>query len=130
MKHLLLNKDNVIIDIVDTVKPVMKNRNGITVLCKADESQGYIGSDNNTIYAKMGSQFQPSYYDVAHIYAVESVPALVTPLMFKYGFENSEDTEMSFFMNEEPYPETNTNLTSRTSDIEDMILDMSMIVYA
>ena len=130
MKHLLLNKDNVIIDIVDTVKPVMKNKNGITVLCKADEAQGYIGSDNDTIYAKIGSQFQPTYYDIAKAVSVGEIPALVVPLMFKYGFENAEATEMTFYMNEDPYPETNTNLTARTTDIEDMILDMSMIVYA
>ena len=129
MKHLLLNKDNVIIDVVDTVKPVMKNKNGITVLCKADEAQGYIGSDNDTIYAKVGSQFQPSYYDVASVIAVEKVPALVKPLMFKYGFESAEATEYSFYMNEEEYPETNKNLTVRTTDIEDMILEMSMDVY-
>lgn len=130
MKFLLLNKDNVIIDIVDTVKPVMKNRNGITVLCKADEAQGYIGSDDNTIYAKFGSQFQPTYYDIANSYAVDEVPKLVVPLMFKYGLENEGDTELTFFLNEDPYPETNTNLTARTTDIEDMILDMSMYVYA
>ena len=130
MKYLMLNNSNVIIDIVDTVKPVMKNRNGITVLCKADEAQGYIGSDNDTIYAKFGSQFQPTYYDIAKIYAVDSIPKLVVPLMFKYGFENEGDTELTFFMNEDPYPETNTKLTSRTTDIEEMILDMSMYVYA
>lgn len=129
MKFVMLNKDNVIIDIVDTVKPVMKNRNGITVLCKGDEAQGYIGSDDNTIHAKFGSQFQPTYYDIAKIYAVDSIPRLVAPLMFKYGFENEGDTELTFFMNDEPYPETNTNLTTRTTDIEDMILEMSMMIY-
>lgn len=129
MKHLMLNKDNVIIDIVDTVKPVTKNRNGITVLCKADEAQGYIGSDNDTIYAKIGSQFQPTYYDIAKIIAVAEVPRLVSPLMFKYGFENAETAEMTFYMNEDSYPETNKNLTTRTTDIEDMILEMSMVVY-
>ena len=129
MKHLMLNKDNVIIDIVDKIKPVMKNRNGITVLCKGNEAQGYIGSDDTTIYAKRGTQFQPSYYDIAECYEVDEVPKLVVPLMFKYGLETEDATEFTFFMNEDKYPETNTNLTTRTSDIEEMILDMSMIVY-
>lgn len=129
MKFVMLNNNNVIIDIVDTMKPVMKNRNGITVLCSADKAQGYIGSDNETIYAKFGSQFQPSYYDIAKSYVVDEVPKLVVPLMFKYGKQNEEDTELSFYMNDEPYPETNTKLTTRTSDIEEMILDMSTIVY-
>ena len=125
----MLNNNNVIIDIVDKVCPVMKNRNGITVLCKGDEAQGYIGSDGETIYAKFGSQFQPTYYDIAKLYAVDEVPKLVVPLMFKYGLETEDATEFTFFMNEDKYPETNTNLTTRTSDIEEMILDMSMIVY-
>lgn len=126
----MLNNNNVIIDIVDTVKPVMKNRNGITVLCKGNEAQGYIGSDNETIYAKFGSQFQPTYYDIAKLYAVDEVPKLVVPLMFKYGLETEDSTEFTFFMNEDPYPETNTTLTTKTTAIEEMILDMSMYVYA
>lgn len=126
----MLNKDNVIIDIVDEAIPVMKNKNGITVLCDDDEAQGYIGSDNATIYAKFGLQFQPTYYDIAKLYAVDEVPKLVVPLMFKYGYETEDATEFTFFMNEDKYPETNTNLTTKTTAIEEMILDMSMYVYA
>lgn len=127
MKHLLLNRDNVIVDIVDTVKPVRKNKNGITVLCGSDEAQGYVASDNDTIIAKFGSQFQPTYYDIFKIYAVEEVPDKVQRLMFKYA---EVDGKMEFVMNDDPYPETNVKLTGKTTDLENMILEMSEIIYA
>lgn len=127
MKHLLLNKDNVIIDIVDSVKPVKKNKNGVTVLCGNDEAQGYVASDNDTIIAKFGSQFQPTYYDIFKIYAVDEVPEMVVRLMFKY---EEVDGKMEFVMNNNPYPDTNLKLTGRTTDLEEMILELSEIVYA
>ena len=44
--YLYLNRDGVIIDIVEEHKPVKKNRNGITVFCGNDDAEGYIGSDD------------------------------------------------------------------------------------
>jgi len=82
-----------------------------------------VGSDNNTVYAKMGMQFQPTYYDIASLCTVEDVPALITPLNYKY---NSED---GFTLNEDSYPDTNLGLTQKSKDLEDMVLEMSEIVY-
>lgn len=105
-KFLLLNKDNVIIDIVDQIKYVMINVNKLTVLCRQHEAQGYIGSDNHTIYAKAGTQFKPSYDDIAKECAVESIPEGVVPLQYKFDFETDKIVE-----NKEPYPADNTTLT-------------------
>ena len=63
---LMLNKDNVIIDIVETVKPVKKNSKGMVILCGTWDAQGYIGRDNDTVYNKLGADF-PSYTDIAQI---------------------------------------------------------------
>jgi hypothetical protein len=82
-----------------------------------------VGSDNNTVYAKMGMQFQPTYYDIASLCTVEDVPALITPLNYKY---NPED---GFILNEDSYPDTNLGLTQKSKDLEDMVLEMSEIVY-
>jgi len=106
-KIVMLNKDSVVIDIVDMVKPVKKSRRGITILCAPEEAEGYVGSDNNTVYAKMGAQFQPTYYDIASLYTVEEIPEQITPLAYKY---NPED---GFVLNEDPYPETNLRLTQQ-----------------
>ena len=61
MKHLLLNKDNVIIDVVDDVKYVKKNENNLVVLCHQHDAQGYIASNNESIHAKFGTQFRLSF---------------------------------------------------------------------
>lgn len=113
-KYLYLNKDNVIIDIVDLPKYVRRNRNNLTVLCSSDQAQGLIGSDNETIYAKMGAQFIPSYSDIALVVSAE-VSEDIVPLKYKY-----EDGEI--VKNTDAYPETNTELTAKTekntSDID------------
>ena len=64
---LYLNKDGVIIDIVENVKPVKQNSMGMTILCNAPDAQGYIGSDNETIYARIGTQLISAYTDIANI---------------------------------------------------------------
>lgn len=122
-KVVMLNKDGVVIDIVDNARPVKKSRNGVTILCAPEDAEGYVGSDNNTVYAKMGMQFQPTYYDIASLYMVEEVPALIAPLAYKY---NPED---GFTLNKDSYPETNLGLTTKTKDLEDMVLEMSEIIY-
>lgn len=124
-KIVMINKDGAVIDIVDEVKPVRKGGNGVTILCDASQAQGYIGSDNETIYAKIGTQFQPSYYDIAGLYMVEDdIPKVVKPLVYKYNPENG------FYINEDSYPDTNTALTKKTTDLEDIVLEMSTIIYA
>ncbi len=124
-KVVMLNKDNAVVDIVDTVKPVKKTDNGITILCAAEEAQGYIGSDNETIYARIGMQFQPTYYDIAKMYMIneEDIPAVVAPLAYKYA------PETGFTVNMDPYPDTNKGLTDRMSETEEILMDMSEIIY-
>ena len=123
-KYVMLNKDNAVVDIVDTIKPVKKAANGVTILCPAEEAQGYVGSDNETIYARIGMQFQPTYYDIAKMYLVaEDIPAVVAPLAYKY------DPEHGFSINQDEYPETNKALTLRVTDAEDILMEMSEIIY-
>ena len=104
-KFLLLNKDNVIIDIVDSVRYVRKNANGLTILCHQDKAQGYIGSDNETVWAKRGTQFQPSYSDIAYEGAVESIGEDIIPLQYKF-------VDGKIVENTDPYPADNTTLTT------------------
>ena len=112
---LLLNKSNVIIDIVDNIRYVYKNTNGLTILCYGDKAEGYIGSDNETIYAKMGMQFQPSFTDIASVASVDKIPDGVIPRSYKY-------IDNKFVKNEDIHPleynsERQTILTNDTSNI-------------
>ena len=112
---LLLNKSNVIIDIVDNIRYVYKNTNGLTILCYEDKAEGYIGSDNETIYAKMGMQFQPSFTDIASTALVNEIPSGVIPRSWKY-------VDNEFIKNEDVHPieynsERQVVLTNDTSNI-------------
>ena len=112
---LLLNKSNVIIDIVENVRYVYKNSNGLTVLCFEDKAEGYIGSDNDTIYAKIGMQFQPSFTDIASTAFVDKIPDGVIARSWKY-------IDNEFVKNEDVHPleynsERQAILTNDTSNI-------------
>lgn len=112
---LLLNKSNVIIDIVENVRCVYKNSNGLTILCFEDKAEGYIGSDNDTIYAKIGMQFQPSFTDIASTAFVDKIPDGVIARSWKY-------VDNKFVKNEDIHPieynsERQAILTNDTSNI-------------
>ncbi|MCX4351693.1 MAG: hypothetical protein OSJ60_08650 [Lachnospiraceae bacterium] len=121
MKHLLLNKDNVIIDVVDDVKYVKKNENNLVVLCHQHDAQGYIASNNESIHAKFGTQFKPDYTDIASEATVEDdIAEEIVPRKFKYI--NGEVVE-----NEDPYPEDNLGLTNATAQNEANIEYIAMM---
>ena len=101
--YLYLNINNIIIDIVDDVKPVMKNSNGIIIPCYVDKAQGYMGT-NEQIYAKIGVNFIPSFTDIKEFVNVEEVPDYVVPRVFKY--ENGE------FVEAESYELSGSELTN------------------
>jgi len=88
--YLYLNINNIIIDIVDDVKPVMKNTNGIIIPCYVDKAQGYMGN-NEKIFAKVGVNFVQQFEDIMSVVGVEEVPQFVRPRVFKY--ENGEFIE-------------------------------------
>ena len=94
--YLYLNINNIIIDIVDDVKPVMKNVNGIIIPCYIDKAQGYMGN-NEKIYAKVGQNFVQQFEDIMSVIGVEEVPEYVKPRIFKYEdgqFTEAEDYEL------------------------------------
>lgn len=100
---LYLNISNIIIDIVEDCKPVMKNSNGIIIPCYVDKAQGYMGT-NEQIYAKIGVNFIPSFTDIKEFVNVEEVPDYVVPRVFKY--ENGE------FVEAESYELSGSELTN------------------
>ena len=103
--YLYLNINNIIIDIVEDCKPVMKNSNGIIIPCYVDKAQGYMGT-NEQIYAKIGVNFIPSFTDIKEFVNVEEVPDYVVPRVFKY--ENGE------FVEAESYELSGSDLTVST----------------
>ena len=95
--YLYLNINNIIIDIVEDCKPVMKNSNGIIIPCYVDKAQGYMGN-NEQIYAKVGQNFVNQFEDIMSVVGVEEVPQYVRPRVFKYEngeFSQATDYELS-----------------------------------
>ena len=103
--YLYLNINNIIIDIVEDCKPIMKNSNGYIVPCYVDKAQGYMGN-NEQIYAKVGQNFVNQFEDIMSVVGVEEVPEYVRPRVFKY--ENGEFSEA------ENYELPNNELTNST----------------
>ena len=103
--YLYLNINNIIIDIVDDVKPVWKNPNGYIILCTVDKAQGYMGN-NEKIYAKVGQNFVQQFEDIMSVISVDEIPQYVRPRVFKY--ENGEFSEA------ENYELPNNELTNST----------------
>ena len=118
---LYLNINNIIIDIVDDVKPVMKNVNGIIIPCYIDKAQGYMGN-NEKIYAKVGQNFVQQFEDIMSVVGVEEVPEYVRPRVFKY--ENGEFSEA------ENYELTGNELTRESlqqrADIDYMAMEVGV----
>jgi len=95
--YLYLNINNIIIDIVDDVKPVLKNSNGIIIPCYVDKAQGYMGN-NEKIFAKVGYNFVQQFEDIMSVVGVEEIPENVVPRVFKYvdgEFVRAEEYELS-----------------------------------
>lgn len=99
-KFLLLNKESVIIDMVDSIRYVKKNSNGLTVLCTFKDAEGYIGSDE-TIYSKAGKQLKDDFTDI-YSFAQAEVPDTVTARSYKY-------TDGKFTENTDVYPDEYTS---------------------
>ncbi len=116
---LYLNRDNVIVDIVETEYPVKKNDNGILVRCSAKEAEGYLGSDGS-VYPAAAKTLQSNYTDVLTSVAVDEVPDDVEPLAWKY--------ESAAFVENETYPKTNLELTEENDQMSASIEYIAMMV--
>ena len=92
---VLLNRSNVVIDIVDSVRYVYRNSNKLTVLTDSEKGQGIIGSDNETIWSREGLNFNPDFTDIASSVQVDKIPTGVIPRAWKYtGGEFVENTDI------------------------------------
>jgi hypothetical protein len=119
--YLYLNINNVIIDVVDVIRPVMKNCNGIVVECCPDEAQGYMGT-NEKIYAKVGYNFVNQFEDISNIQCVDIIPSYVIPRVFKY--ENEEFVEADKY--ELPAEELTNDAIQQRADIDYIAMEMGV----
>ena len=85
--YVLLNRENIVIDILDEVRYIkLQSSNGIVVACPEEEGTGVIGSDCDTHYVliKADTTNSPSAVSVMEI---KEIPSNVTSNLYKFDNE-------------------------------------------
>lgn len=87
MKYVLLNRENIVVDILnDTIRYLKLQPSGISIACGKDEGIGVIGSDANTHYSLIESDTQNNP-NAVRVMEVETIPSYVTPGLYKLDNE-------------------------------------------
>lgn len=90
MKYVLLNRNNVVVDILDGYIRYIKlqSSNGITVACEENEGTGVIGSDCDTHYVLIKSDTQ-SNPNAVRVMEMEEVASDIRPGLAYYDIETN-----------------------------------------
>ena len=87
MKYVLLNRENVVVDILDEVRYIkLQSLKGNVVACKEDEGTGVIGSDCNTHWVLIKADTLNSV-DAVRVMEIEEIPSGVVVNLYKYNAE-------------------------------------------
>ena len=90
MMYVLLNRDNIVLDILPEARYTkLQSSNGIVVACEEDEGTGIIGSDCNTHYVLIRSDRQNSI-DAVAVMELEEIPSELKVQYYKYDPELQE----------------------------------------
>ncbi len=77
MKYLLLNRKNVVVDILDNIRYTkLQSSHGIVIACEEREATGVIGSDANTLYTLIRADLNNAE-NAVNVLALEEVPSTV-----------------------------------------------------
>lgn len=101
-KYVLLNRKNIVVDILSEVRYIkLQSPNSIVVACQEKEGTGVIGSDCNTHYTLIRSDMTNSE-DAVRVLELEKIPSDVKPnlykldpetntLVYRYSLEEAQD---------------------------------------
>lgn len=77
MKYLLLNRKNVVVDILDNIRYTkLQSSNGIVIACEEREATGVIGSDANTQYTLIRADLKNDE-NAVNVLEIEELPLTV-----------------------------------------------------
>lgn len=77
MKYLLLNRNNIVVDILDNIRYTkLQPSSGIVIACDKKEGTGVIGSDANTLYTLIQSDTKNDE-NAVYVLPLEKVPSMV-----------------------------------------------------
>ena len=104
MKYILLNRKNIVVDILDEVRYIkLQSSNGIVVACEEHEGTGVIGSDCDTHYTLIKADMN-SDPNAVRVMAFEEIPSDVRPNLAYLDTETGElvcDLESAKLMKQE-----------------------------
>lgn len=85
--YVLLNRENIVVDILDNLRYIkLQSSNGIVVACSEEEGTGVIGSDCDTHYVLIQADTINSP-NAVRVIEVEEIPSNVTPNLYKFDNE-------------------------------------------
>lgn len=84
MKYVLLNRDNVVVDILSQLRYIkLQPSNNYVIGCEEEEGTGVIGSDDNTHYPLIKTDMT-SNHNAVSVMAIEEIPSDVIANFSKY----------------------------------------------
>lgn len=88
MKYILLNRQNIVVDIIEeSIRYIkLQSSNGIVVACEEKEATGVIGSDCDTHYVLIQADTTNSP-NAVRVIEIEEIPSNVTPNLYKFDNE-------------------------------------------
>ena len=89
MKYILINRSNVVVDILDEVRYIKLQSNGYVVTCPESEGTGVIGSDCDTHYTLIKADTISSP-NAVRVVEREEIPSELTPGLYKLDTETNE----------------------------------------
>lgn len=85
--YVLLNRENIVVDILDNLRYIkLQSSNGIVVACSEEEGTGVIGSDCDTHYVLIQADTINSP-NAVRVIEVEEIPSNVTSNLYKFDNE-------------------------------------------
>jgi hypothetical protein len=85
--YVLLNRENIVVDILDNLRYIkLQSSNGIVVACSEEEGTGVIGSDCDIHYVLIQADTINSP-NAVRVIEVEEIPSTVTPNLYKFDNE-------------------------------------------
>lgn len=96
MKYVLINREGVVLDIIEeSIRYIkLQSSNGITVACEEDEGTGVIGSDCNTHYTLIKADMKNDP-NAVRVMSFETIPSYVKPQEYKW-YAGDEETPAGF----------------------------------
>lgn len=89
MKYILVNRSDVVVDILKEIRYIKLQSNGYVVACSENEGTGVIGSDDDTHYQLIRTDITNSP-NAVRVIKREEIPSELAPDLYKLDTETDE----------------------------------------